>query len=51
MYEALILSFDSNMPKSGVKIMDDKVSTCVDKVVSKLGHYQLLQLIPIRLKP
>ena len=36
MYKYLTLSFDSNISENKVSDMENKVSTCVDKVVSKL---------------
>ena len=45
MYKSLPLSFDSNISKSRVSGMDDKVSTCVDKVLSKLDHCLSSQFI------
>ena len=45
MYKSLPLSFDSKISKSRVSGMDDKVSTCVDKVFSKLDHCLSSQFI------
>ena len=36
MYKILTLTFDSNVSEIKVSGMDNKVSACVDKVVSKV---------------